>query len=429
MFYYRIKGFICCAWESDLPYAAADDKERAEVSKFLFRRDPAKSRAVFLVNHPALLYQTAESAEWLSLGRLTKAADRGISPESPAEQGIPDPEVMAAIEAGRLGAVNIAHPRFPEIMDEHLSLGEMTKKTVHILAIGDVGSNVLTGLHLLGGDCIRRIGICDISDKVTARWEFEENQIAYPWDYDALPEVYVVDREHLFDCDVFVFVASAGIPPVGSGIKDVRMYQFEKNSRIIAEYAKMARNANFRGLFCEVADPVDPLCKAAYLASNTDENGKFDGKGLVPEQIQGYGLGVMNARAAYYAKKDERFRSFLSEGRTFGPHGQELVVANSIEHYDDGLSKELTKLTVTANLRMREIGFKPFVAPAYSSGALSILLTIRGEWHCSSVFLGGIYMGVKNRYTINGQETEILKMPDELFERIRDAEKALHAIN
>jgi len=238
-----------------------------------------------------------------------------------------------------------------------------------------------------------------------------------------------VDREHLFDCDVFVFIASAGIPAVGSGVKDVRMWQLERNSKIIAEYAKQARKEHFKGLFCEVADPVDPLAKAAYLASNEDENGNFDGMGLLPEQIQGFGLGVMNARAAYYAKKDERFKLFLSEGRTFGPHGQELVVANSIKHYDDALSRELTELTVTANMKMRELGFKPYVAPAFSSGALSILLTIRGEWHCGSIFLGGIYMGVKNRYTPYGQEHEILPMPEKLLERIREAEEHLHTVN
>ena len=55
---------------------------------------------------------------------------------------------------------------------------------------------------------------------------------------------------------------------------------------------------------------------------------------------------------------------------------------------------------------MREIGFKPYVAPALSSGALSILLTLRGEWHCGSVFLDGIFMGCKNRYTPAGVETE-----------------------
>ena len=57
---------------------------------------------------------------------------------------------------------------------------------------------------------------------------------------------------------------------------------------------------------------------------------------------------------------------------------------------------------------MREIGFKPYVAPALSSGALSILLTLRGAWHCGSVFLDGVFMGVKNRYTPAGVETELL---------------------
>lgn len=82
--------------------------------------------------------------------------------------------------------------------------------------------------------------------------------------------------------------------------------------------------------------------------------------GLLPEQIQGFGLGVMNARAAYYAKRDPRFKQFLTEGRSFGPHGQDLVIADSIENYNDELSKELTNLTVTANLHMRAIGYKPF---------------------------------------------------------------------
>ena len=119
----------------------------------------------------------------------------------------------------------------------------------------------------------------------------------------------------------------------------------------------------------------------------------------------------MNARAAYYAKRDPRFSRFLTEGRSFGPHGQDLVVADSIEHYDDALSRELTELTVTANLKMREIGYK-LCGSGLFLRCLSILLALRGEWHCGSVFLGGIYMGVKNRFTENGLETEILPLPD-----------------
>ena len=215
---------------------------------------------------------------------------------------------------------------------------------------------------------------------------------------------------------------------MGSGAKDVRMYQCENNAKIMANYAKMARESRFKGLFCAVSDPVDPLAKTVFLESNKNEAGELDYMGLLPEQIQGFGLGVMNARAAYYAKRDPRFSRFLTEGRSFGPHGQDLVVADSIEHYDDALSRELTELTVTANLKMREIGYKPFVAPAFSSGALSILLALRGEWHCGSVFLGGIYMGVKNRFTENGLETEILPLPDALHDRIRTAAENLKKI-
>ena len=93
------------------------------------------------------------------------------------------------------------------------------------------------------------------------------------------------------------------------------------------------------------------------------------------------------------------------------------------------VSRELTHRTVTANLVMREIGFKPYVAPALSSGALSLLLTLRGEWHCGSVFLDGVYMGVKNRYTPAGIETELLpQIPDPLFGHIKDAAEHLKEI-
>ena len=151
-------------------------------------------------------------------------------------------------------------------------------------------------------------------------------------------------------------------------------------------------------------------------------------RSLLPEQIQGFGLGVMTARAAYFAKQDPRFASFLTEGRAFGPHGQGLVVANSIEHYDDALSRELTELVTAANLRIRDLGFKPYVAPAVSSGAMQLLLTLRGDWHCSSVCLGGVWFGVKNRFTHWGVETEALALPEALFGRLRETERQLAEI-
>lgn len=219
----------------------------------------------------------------------------------------------------------------------------------------------------------------------------------------------IVPEEQLFACDVFVFCASRGVPPVSETKMDVRMAQYEANAGLVELYAKKAVAAGFRGLFAVVSDPVDPLCLAAEAA------------GLNPARIKGYGLGVMNARAAYYAKKDARFASFLTEGAAFGPHGSDLVIANSLTHYDDTLSRELTDLTVRANVAMREMGFKPYLAPALSSGALSILATLRGEWHYSSQKFGRIFLGAKNRVTEAGIEVENPLLPQELYERIEKA--------
>ena len=302
------------------------------------------------------------------------------------------------------------------------------KKRVHLLALGDVGSTILTALKLLGGDCIETLGIFDVNQNVCKRWESELNQATYPWEYSTLPEVVILEETELFDCDVFIFCASKGIPPLDTEVQDVRMAQFEANRGIISMFAKKARESKFQGLFAVVSDPVDPLCKEVFLSSNQDENGVFDGQGLLPEQIQGYGLGVMNGRAMYYAKKDSHFSSFLREGRAYGPHGDDLVIANSIENYDEVLSNELTTLAIEANLKTRELGFKPYVAPAISSAALSILLTIRGEWHYSSNFLGGVFMGCKNRTTAYGIELESVKMPEILYKKIEKAYCGLEAI-
>ena len=411
MYYYHHNGNLLASFEPQTGFGPETSAPASGHIFFLVHGDPVLGRGHFKVTHPGQL-AAPHGLENMDASRLpTVEVDEAIS---------------AAIAEGRLSAVNMDRTNWEEVLTWNPG---KRKKRVNMLAIGDVGSTLLTGLKLLGGDVIESIGICDLSEQITARWEFEMGQISLPWVYDSMPEVHVVTPENLFDCDMFVFVASKGIPPVGSGIKDVRMYQFENNAKIVKHYAQLARQQGFKGLWCAVSDPVDPLAKTAYLESNKDENGNWDGKGLRPEQVQGFGLGVMNARAAYYAKRDDRFASFLSEGRSFGPHGTGLTIANSIEHYDDALSQELTHLTVTANLKMREIGFKPYVAPAMSSGALSLLLTLRGEWHCGSVFMDGIFMGVKNRYTPAGIETELLPhIPDALYGHIVDAAEHLKEV-
>ena len=59
---------------------------------------------------------------------------------------------------------------------------------------------------------------------------------------------------------------------------------------------------------------------------------------------------------------------------------------------------------------------------------MQLLLTLRGAWHCGSVCLGGVWFGVKNRFTPQGLETETLDLPDALFGRLRETEEALKAL-
>ncbi len=410
MYYYTDQDHIFCSFEGGLPFPSLPVLPETGEVFFLFRRPPLSGRDAFAVSHPRLL-TAREGLETLTTDR-TKVPEIGES-------------LRHAIEAGRVKAVNIEHPRWRELLSPFLPQG---KKRVHLLALGDVGSTLLTALRLLGGEQISSIGIFDVRQEVCRRWAFEMNQIAMPWHYDAMPEVEIVAEEQLFDCDVFLFCASRYVPDTAVKSGDVRMAQYTLNRELVRHYARLARHRRFAGMFCVVSDPVDPLCRAALVESNRDEEGRLDWGGLMTHQVRGFGLGVMNARTAYYAKADGRFASFLTGGRSFGPHGEGLVIANSIDHYDDALSKELTELTAHANLAMRELGFKPYVAPAISSGALSLLLTLSGEWHCSSVYLDGIFFGVKNRLVPNGIEVEQLPLPDPLFARLQATAEELRGI-
>ncbi len=383
-----------------------------EKTLYKVRRDPSQGPAAWKPSGPRQL--TAEpGAAWLDSRRVEESAE--------LQEG-----VRSALEAGRLTGVNAGHPRWKRALE--FTAPRREKKRVHLLAVGDVGGTLLTALKLLGGGVISTVGILDLNEKTVARWVTEMGQIAWPWEYDALPEVEAIAPEELFECDVFIFAATKAIPPVGSSVRDVRMAQMEANRPLVERFARQAREADFRGLFIVLSDPVDPLCRAAWRASNTGPDGALDCLGLLPEQVQGFGLGVMNARAAYFAKRDPRFVSFLTEGRSFGPHGEGLVIANSIAHYDDALSRELTRLALEANLRIRALGFKPYVAPAVSSGAMQLLLTLRGQWHCSSVPLGGVWFGCRNRFTPWGLEVEALDLPDALFARLLETEALLKSL-
>mgnify|MGYP002577958319 FL=1 len=407
--YYTYDGRTLCS-AGALPYPEISALPETGEVLWVFHRPPLSGRDTFPVTDPAQLTEREGVASLCA---------------APGPEGLPR-ELTNAIRAGRVRAVNLAHPRFEELT---APLPRPEKVRVNLLALGDVGSTLLMGLRLMGGDVISSIGICDLREGVAQRWEFELNQIQLPGPYDALPPVEIVSPEQLFDGDVFLFCASRFVPDTAVKTGDVRMAQYRLNRELAALYAQKARQARYRGLFCVVSDPVDPLCRAVLTESNRAPSGEMDYQGLFSHQVRGFGLGVMNARAAYYARKDPRFASFLTEGRSFGPHGEDLVIANSIRNYDDALSRRLTEQAVRANLRMRELGFKPYIAPALSSGALSLLLCLRGRWHCSSTYLGGVFMGARNRVTAAGTELERLPLPRQLQDRLQTTMDRLRAID
>ena len=203
------------------------------------------------------------------------------------------------------------------------------------------------------------------------------------------------------------------------------MAQYAANREMVGAYACMAREAGFTGLFCQISDPVDHLSRSVFLQSNRNADGEFDFAGLLPEQVQGFGLGVMAARCAYYARQLQLEENSL---RVYGPHGQGLVCANSCtDAFDPVLSEKLTEQTRTANLRVRELGFKPYLAPALSSAAVSLLRLVCGQAHYGAIPLGGAYFGCVSRLTPLG--VELIREPicPQLLEQLEETRAALEA--
>lgn len=386
-------------------------KHCKELIYFLYSMDPIKSRRSFCIDDFSLLHLREEG---LNLLQINSAKDFH---EKPVDW------LAGKIEARKVMAINTEFPNW----QERLLYTPPSKWRVNIAGLGDVGGTLLMGLHLMGGEYIDSIGVYDRTTDKKQRWCYEMNQVYCPGNL-SFPEVNAIDEDQLFDCDMFVFCIAKGVPPIGTEVKDVRMIQFEENAKIIKTFGKKARKNNFKGIFAVVSDPVDLLCKALLNASNQDDAGNYDFKGLAPEQIRGYGLGVMHARAVYYAKENPKTLHYLEEGRAFGPHGEDLIIADSIHHYNESLSLYLTNKAKTANLEIRKTGFKPYIAPALSSGSLSILATIKGDWHYSATYMGGVYMGAKNRLNSSGIEIERLYLPELLLKRLENTYLKLEAM-
>ena len=414
MFYYKLKGKILISPVEYRELSRISESEAKNSKGLIYaltRLNPLKSRRSFSVTDPSLIFLEEEGIHLLQ-------KPRKISSNLPFW-------LKEKIKEKRVTSLNTEYPNWQKVIAYQFPISWK----INIVGLGDVGGTLLIGLRLLGGKHLKGIGIYDKDPKRVKRWEWEANQIFDPEVIQTYPEVYALKEKEIFDCDLLVFCATVGVPPLGEEQeKDVRFSQFEGNSKIISEYAQEARKKSFKGIFAIVSDPVDLLCKTVFWVSNKNKKGDFDFKGLAAEQIRGYGLGVMFARAVYYSKLIPQTSNYYKEGRVFGPHGQGLVIANSIKNYDKKLSELLTYYTLQANLEIRGIGFKPYIAPALSSACLPLIATIRGKWHYSTSFIGGVFMGAKNRLHPSGVEIERLDIPPDLEEKIKKSYQELDNI-
>ncbi len=421
MFYYEIDGKPGFGLEKfDEMKEITEHQCRAmlDMSKenilFFIKKTDASKRTSFALVETSMIFEDGDDLEII---RTNNGRKIDIS-------SVPT-WIIEKIEQRRVRYLNIAHKNFLNI----LSIPKRGKWRVNIVGLGDVGSNLLIGLKLLGGDYISEIGVYSVKQNVMKRYEMELNQV-YSIDEDSplntgKPIVKTVEKENIMDCDMFIFCASSKVPPVGEEVGDVRMSQYEANREILTKYVKKTRDTKFKGVFAIVSDPVEMLCKAAYEISNKNEAGEWDYNGMLPEQIQGFGLGVMYARALYYANADATVKNFKKNGRAYGMHGKGLVICDDIHDYNEEKSVELTTKTVDANLMVRELGFKPYIAPALSSGAISIISRIAGKFNYSSVFVDGAYLGIKNRALESGLEIERIPMCDTLFGKIKETHSML----
>ena len=399
----RWKGFCLAAEEEALfPRGAEMCGEVFAPLVFLVRRDPLRARGLYPIR------DLSELDEPEGIGCLT--------PSSPAEG-----ELAAFVRAHGAGVLNAAFSRAFSIL-QAWSAAKKDGLVFTLVGLGDVGGTALLALKLLGGE-LAKVQIFDPNRAQCQRYEMELNQVLSA-DGRTLPEVVICEEQDLFRCDLFAFTASRGVPGLDSKVQDVRMAQYEANRAMVGSYARMARQADFTGLFCQISDPVDHLSRSVFLQSNQNGAGEYDFSGLLPEQIQGFGLGVMAARARWCAQEDG---IDFANGRVYGPHGSGLVVANGPTAYDEAVSARLTERTVHANLEVRALGFKPYLAPALSSAAVSILSLVRGQPYDAALPLGGVWLGAQRRMTSLGPLQRREPLHPALLARIEAARLELEA--
>ena len=403
--FYRYEDFCFCPHGGFLPEGAVAVSKPFSPLVFLVSREPKTSRGFFAI------HSIAELDEPEGVGLLLP----------PAQEHQTD-ELGDFVRQHGASVVNTSFSRWLSVLSAYFAL--ITKRPrVNLVGLGNVGGTTALGLKLLGTG-LTEIGIYDRDTNQCLRYEAELNQVLPVHEDEPLPKIRIVTEDELFRCDALLFTAARAVPEVGAESGgDVRMMQYEANRALLEDYAKRVRESEFCGMFCQISDPVDQLSRAMFLMSNTNEAGEFDGAGLLPEQVRGFGLGVMHARAEYCARCDGIHTQQL---RVYGPHGNGLVIANAPdEGYDSAISRQLTHQAETANLFVRSLGFKPYLAPGLSSAAVSVLRTLRGDWHDGAVPLGGAYFGCRAKLGVSGPEIRREQLHPELMQRITESYRKL----
>lgn len=270
---------------------------------------------------------------------------------------------------------------------------------VAIAGLGRVGGVAAT--HLAATPCavsgVRELLVYDVDAANLERWFLELSSIAGWRQEEPLPRVRLTSPEQLFnECDVFLFVATTGVPPLGT-MGDVRLVQFAPNRALLKGLLEQARAAAFAGLFLVVSDPVDWLAQAAFVDSNSDASGRFTGRGLAPERIAGLGLGVMWARALAAARREGWEPVVAQRGVAYGPHSTEVLAFDDIQRPSQQRSEVLTRAAREWNYLVRGLGFLPYVGPGVASVGLTLPRLLRGLEIPASVFLDGLYFGAPAR--------------------------------
>jgi len=272
--------------------------------------------------------------------------------------------------------------------------------TVGIAGLGRVGGVAATILAAMAKreSGVRELLVYDADAANQERWLLELGSIAVWRGRHALPLVCAASVDEMMQrCDVFLFVASAGVPPIGTE-GDVRLVQFEPNRALLGPFLSAARVAGFTGLFLVVSDPVEWLAQASFHDSNCGPDARFDGDGLAPERIGGLGLGVMWARALAAARSQGWGASVARRGAVFGPHSSEVIAFDDLGAPKRERSELLTRAARECNYQVRELGFLPYVGPGVSSVALVLPRLLAGAEVVASALLDGIYFGAPARW-------------------------------